>query len=93
MQKGSWMSLHRRFVHLNYEDVERIAANPALGLELTDKVRENCLTCSEGKQSKSAQPKKDSGLNAPIDVVGGVICSDVKGPHHAHGQAEKSIHD
>ena len=41
VQKGSWMSLHRRFGHLNYEDVERLVANPANGLELTDKVMEN----------------------------------------------------
>ena len=38
------------------------------------------MTCSEGRQSDSAQPKKGCGLSAPIDVVGGVICSDPKSP-------------
>ena len=26
------------------------------------------------------QSKKDTGANSPIDVIGGVICSDLKGP-------------
>uniref|UniRef100_A0AAV1U3T5 GAG-pre-integrase domain-containing protein n=1 Tax=Peronospora matthiolae TaxID=2874970 RepID=A0AAV1U3T5_9STRA len=80
VQTGSLMSFHRSFGHLSYKDIKRLVENPANGLELTDKVRENCLTCSEDKQSKSAQPKKNSGLNEPIDVVGGVICSDLIGP-------------
>ena len=37
------------------------------------------MTCAEGKQAKTFQPCKDSGGNAPIDVVGGIICSDLKG--------------
>uniref|UniRef100_A0AAV1VE14 Transposase n=1 Tax=Peronospora matthiolae TaxID=2874970 RepID=A0AAV1VE14_9STRA len=32
----------------------------------------------EGKQTCNAQ--QDSGENAPIDRIGGVICSDLKGP-------------
>lgn len=36
------------------------------------------MTC--GKQTKGVQSKKDSGLNAPVDRVGGVICGDLKGP-------------
>ena len=80
VQRASLMSFHRRFGHLNCDDVERLAANSANGIELTDNMREKCLTCSKGKQSKTAQSKRDSGLNAPIDVVGGVICSDLKGP-------------
>ena len=79
VQRASLMSFHRRFGHLNCDDVERLAANPAKGTELTDNVSENCLTCSEGKQSKTAQSKRDSGLNA-IDVMGGFNCSDIKGP-------------
>ena len=70
MQRASLMSFHRRFGHLNYEDAERLAANRANGIELTDRIRENCIACTEGKQTKTAQSKKDSGLNAPINVVG-----------------------
>uniref|UniRef100_A0AAV1TSX1 Uncharacterized protein n=1 Tax=Peronospora matthiolae TaxID=2874970 RepID=A0AAV1TSX1_9STRA len=76
-QTGSLMSFHRRFGHLYYEDIERLVANPANGLELTDKSKS---AQSKSAQSNSAQPKKDSGLNATLDVVGGVICSDLKGP-------------
>ena len=80
MQRASLMSVHRRFGHLNYDDVERLASNRANGIELTDGIRENCIACTEGKPTKATQSKKDSGLNAPIDVVSGVIWSDVKGP-------------
>ena len=39
-----------------------------------------CLACAQGKQVKGAQSKKDTSTNSPIDVIGGVICSDLKGP-------------
>lgn len=35
---------------------------------------------SQGKQTKNAQSREDTGDNSPIDVVGGVICSDLKEP-------------
>jgi hypothetical protein len=57
-----------------------LAAKPGSGIKLTDKDRPNCMTCAEGKQTKNRQSKKDSGENSPIDRVGGVICSDLKGP-------------
>jgi hypothetical protein len=38
------------------------------------------MTCAEGKHTKSKQSKKDSGEHSPIDRLGGVICSDLKGP-------------
>ena len=91
VQRASLMSFHRRVIHQNCDDVERLVADPANGLELTDNVRKNCLTCSEGTQSKTAQSKRGSGFNSRIHVVGGVICSDLKSPHHAHGQEKKSI--
>jgi hypothetical protein len=80
VQKGTLMSYHLRFGHLNFDYIEKLASDPANGIELTDRVRKNCLTCAEGKQSKAAQPKKDSGTSSPTDVVGAVICSDLKGP-------------
>lgn len=42
---------------------------------MMDRSRAPCLVCEQGKQTT-----KDSGEHAPIDKVGGVICSDLKGP-------------
>ena len=37
------------------------------------------VSCLEGKQTRSAHPHQDSGINSPLDRTGGVIFSDVKG--------------
>ena len=37
------------------------------------------MVCAEGKQTKKPQSKQDTGINSPTDVIGGVICSDLKG--------------
>jgi hypothetical protein len=71
---------HKRFGHQSYDPIEALAAKPGSGIKLTDRDRPNCMTCAEGKQTKSRQSKKDSGHNAPIDRIGGVICSDLKDP-------------
>ena len=34
----------------------------------------------EGKQTRKTQPQQDRDENSPIDRIGGVICSDLKGP-------------
>ena len=73
---GSLEHFHLRFDHLSYNTMERMAQDPASGIEMTDKIRPICVTCAQGKQTKGVQSKKDSGLNAPADRVGGVICSD-----------------
>jgi len=78
--EDSLMNFHIRLGHLCYDSVERLAKTPGSGIKLTDRSRPQCLTCANGKQAKSAQPKTDSGANAPIDRIGGVICSDIKGP-------------
>ena len=74
---GSLMHFHARFGHLAYDTIERIARNPESGIVLTDHTRKNC---AKGKPTKNRQPEKDSGDNSPIDRIGGVICSDMKGP-------------
>jgi len=74
------MQFHRRLGHLNYDTIVKIAKDPASGIALTDHKRDNSLTCAQGKQTKNAQSRKDTGANSPIDVIGGVICSDLKGP-------------
>uniref|UniRef100_A0AAV1UHJ8 Uncharacterized protein n=1 Tax=Peronospora matthiolae TaxID=2874970 RepID=A0AAV1UHJ8_9STRA len=80
VQKGSLMHFHKRLAHLNYDTIIRMTKDPASGIQLTDELRANCLACAQGKQTKNPQSRKDTGRNAPIDVIGGVICSDLKGP-------------
>ncbi len=70
---------HMRFGHQSYDAIEALAAKPGSGIQLTDHLRPNWMTCAEGKQLKNLQSKKDSGGHSPIDRVGGVICSDLKG--------------
>ncbi|KAG3098958.1 hypothetical protein PI124_g9109 [Phytophthora idaei] len=74
------MHFHRRLGHLNHDTIIRMAKNPASGIALTDDVRANCLACAQGKQTKNKQSRKDTGGNSPIGVIGGVICSGLKGP-------------
>ena len=80
VQKGSLMHFHKRLAHLNYDTIIKMAKDPASGIQLTDELRANCLACAQGKQTKIPQSRKDTGRNTPIDVIGGVICSDLKGP-------------
>ncbi|KAG3197022.1 hypothetical protein PC129_g24583 [Phytophthora cactorum] len=74
------MHFHRRLGHLNYDTITRMAKKPASGVALTDEVRANCLACAQGKQTKNKQSRKDTSGNSSIDVIGGGICSDLKGP-------------
>jgi hypothetical protein len=71
---------HVRFGHQSYDAIEALAAKPGSGVKITNKGRPNCMTCAEGKQTKNKQSNKDSGDHSPIDRIGGVICSDLKGP-------------
>lgn len=50
VQNGSLLDFHKRFVHLNYDAVVRLARKASPGVELTDHRRTNCLTCAQGKQ-------------------------------------------
>ena len=74
------MQFYRRLGHLCVKTIVKIAKDPGSGIRLTDTRRAKCMACAQGKLSKGAQPKKDTGANSPIDVIGGVICSDLKGP-------------
>ncbi|GMF18948.1 unnamed protein product [Phytophthora fragariaefolia] len=80
VQRGTLEHFHKRLGHLNYDIVEKLARDPSSGIELTDRRRVNCLTCAQGKQARNNRSKKDTGEHSPIDRVGGVICSDLKGP-------------
>lgn len=79
-QSGTLLVFHLRFAHLSYDKVERILGDPESVIRFTDKKRPACVTCGHGKQRRNKHSQKDTGMNAPIDRVGGVICSDIKGP-------------
>ena len=49
-------------------------------IELTGHKRMTCITCDQSKHTKNKQSQKDSDQNAQIDRIGGVVCSDLKGP-------------
>jgi hypothetical protein len=78
--EDSLYQFHVRLGHLSYGAIKELASKPESGIKLTDHKRPQCKTCAEGKQTRSNQSKKDSGRNAPINRIGGVICSDLKGP-------------
>uniref|UniRef100_A0AAV1T1T2 Integrase catalytic domain-containing protein n=1 Tax=Peronospora matthiolae TaxID=2874970 RepID=A0AAV1T1T2_9STRA len=56
-----------------------MAKDLASGIQLTDELRANGLACAQGTQTKNPQSRRDTGRNEPIDVIGGVIGSDLKG--------------
>lgn len=66
--------------HLNYDTIEKLAKDPGFDIDHTDTKRQNCLTRAQGKQTKNMQSKNDICQHSPIDRIGGVICSDLKGP-------------
>ena len=70
---GSLKQFHLRFDHLAYDTIQRMAQDPASSIKLMNKIRPVCVTCAQAKQINGVQSKKDSGLNAPVDRVGGVI--------------------
>ncbi|KAE9017709.1 hypothetical protein PR003_g13736 [Phytophthora rubi] len=57
-----------------------MADAPGSGVRLTDMSRLGYLTCVQGQQSRVNQSRKDTGKNWPVDKIGGVICSNIKGP-------------
>ncbi|KAE9048491.1 hypothetical protein PR002_g427 [Phytophthora rubi] len=80
VQHDTLMGFYGRFGHLAYDTIERIAKDPASGIAITSHERSRCTTCAEGKQTHADQPKKDTGVHAPVDRVDGIICSDLKDP-------------
>jgi hypothetical protein len=74
---GTLWHFHKRFGHLNYDKVIKMAKKTESGIRL---LRKYCITCAEGKQTKNSLQKRDSGANLPIDQPGCVVCNDIKGP-------------
>lgn len=61
-----------------------MARDLASGIRLTSNKRMACVSYLEGKQTRNAQLQQDSVENFPIDRIGGVIRSELKGlmtPH------------
>ena len=46
---GSLEHFHLRFGHLAYDTIERMAQDPAWGINLTDKIMLVCVTCAQRK--------------------------------------------
>jgi hypothetical protein len=80
MQKGSLMHFHKWLAHLNYDTIIKMAKDPTSGIQLTDELRANCLACTQAKQTKYPQSRKDTGRSELIDVIEVVMCSDLNGP-------------
>ena len=78
--KGTLMQVHQMLGHLCMDKIIKLSKDPKHGIELTDMKIKTCIACAQGKQTKNAQPQKDSGRNAPTDRIGGVINADCKGP-------------
>jgi hypothetical protein len=72
--------VHARLGHQSYAAIEELAPKPESGLKLTGHEKPNCIACAGGKQTGNNQSEQDSGNNTPINRIGGVICSDLKGP-------------
>ncbi|KAE9028135.1 hypothetical protein PR002_g10490 [Phytophthora rubi] len=79
-QRGSLMHFHHMLAHLHYKTIMLMSKDSASSIALTDEMRVDCLANAQGKQTKSTQSRKGTGTNTRIDVIGGVICSDPKGP-------------
>lgn len=72
------MHFHRRLGHLCFDIITKIAKDQTWSVRLADTTRNNCLACSQGKNTKWAQSKK-TGTTLPIDVIGIEIWFDFKG--------------
>ena len=80
VQSGSLMHFHARMRHLSLDTIERMAKKPGSGIKIRNHNSTVCNSCKEGKQTKNKQSWMDTRKHAPIDRIGGVICSDLKGP-------------
>jgi hypothetical protein len=80
VQVGTLSHFHKRFGHLNYDKIIKMAKKKESGIRLLDEERKYCVTCAEGKQTKNSLQKRDSDATSPIDQPECVICSDIKGP-------------
>ncbi|GMF38598.1 unnamed protein product [Phytophthora fragariaefolia] len=70
---------HQRLGHVNYQDILRMVDKGLVwGITLGNRKAEFCMSCSEAKQTKRAQPSEDTSASSPTDEVGAVIGMDLK---------------
>ena len=67
------MQFHRRLGNPRFDTIVRMAKDPDSVIKLKSTTRMNRLACAQGKQTKRSQSKSDTGINSPIDAIGGVI--------------------
>ena len=77
---GTIMQFYARLGHLSFDSIERMAKETNSGINITYHKRSKCVTCSQGKCTRTDSPQQASGQHSSIDRIGGVICSDLKGP-------------
>ena len=78
--EASVLHWDQRLGHIAFDTIERMVRDPASGIRLTRNKRMAYVSCLEGKQTRNVQSQKDRGSNSPTDGIGGVTCSDLKGP-------------
>ena len=79
-QHGRLLQFHWRLSHLCYDTIVKVARDPISGIRLTDTKQVNWLACAQDKQTKIRKSSKDGKTHSLIDVIGGVIISDLEGP-------------
>jgi hypothetical protein len=79
VQEDTLANLHRRMGHIPYNKIIKMSKNPDSRIVITDYHKPYCFESPIGKQSRNNQPAQDSGTHSPIDEIGGVVCSDIKG--------------
>ena len=77
---GAPMQIHARLGHLSFNYIERMAKEPNSGINTTCHKRSNCVTCSQGKRTRTAQPQQDSGQHSPIDKLEGLSAVILRAP-------------
>lgn len=80
IQSGSLLDFYLRFAHLSHGTFERMAGETVKRIGLMNRKRPTCVACPHGKQRCTTKSHMDTRLNATIDRVCDVICSDIKGP-------------
>ena len=75
VQCGTLVEFYRRL-----DTMIKMVGDPDSGIKFTDTKLESCFACAEGRKIKKEQSEKYTGINQSIDVIGGVIFSDLKDP-------------
>jgi hypothetical protein len=80
VHEDSLYEFHVRIGYQRYTDIEELAAKPESGTRLNDHEMPNCIVYAEGRQTRNNQAKTGFRNQHTINRIGGVFCSDLKGP-------------